>query len=201
MTVSPFRFRLEARAALPALVLMTVTFTYAAVLGYLPPFVRARGLGSEYGAFYVAYGLTLLLTRGVWGRIYDRQGRSWVLWPGLAALAFAMVLLPLIRSLAELIGFGILYALGFGAVQPATLTWTAERVPWDRLGQGIATYYTAFDGGMALAYSGVGVAIAHVGYRIAFWLTAALVAVGAGIWQLGQWRANRGENSPEARPF
>lgn len=177
-------FRLEPRAVVPSLVLLTATFAYAGVLGYLPTFVKDRGLThlvlgvSDYAYFYIAYALTLLLSRGLWGKLYDRCGKSCSIIPGVLLMIVGMIMLPSVHDLLGMVMFAVCFGLGFGAVQPATLTWAVARTPQARWGQAVGTYYTAFDGGMAIAYSSLGWMIQRTSYRIGFWVTAALLAFG-----------------------
>ncbi|CAB1130240.1 Putative MFS transporter [Candidatus Hydrogenisulfobacillus filiaventi] len=193
------RFRLEPRALWPAGVLFAVTFAYAAVLGYLPPFLRGRGLGPGYADFYVAYAAVLLLTRGLWGRLYDARGRAWALVPGLVLVAGSMLWLPAVHRLPGLLLFAVLFGLGFGAAQPATLAWTVERVPSAVRGQAIGTYYTAFDGGMAVAYAGIGAVIAHSSYPVGFTLTSAVVGLALAAFLAAGRRAPDGSAKEEDR--
>lgn len=177
------RFQLESRAFLPSLVLLTITFSYASVLGYLPTFVRHAGLThkflgiQDYAYFYIFFALTLLFTRGPWGRVYDKRGKSLVIISGIILLVLAMVGLNLVRNLPEMLVFAVLFATGFGAVQPATLAWAVSRTPKARWGKAISTYYTAFDGGMALAYASLGYIIQLASYPAAF-LTSAGILLG-----------------------
>ncbi|RIV17774.1 MFS transporter [Alicyclobacillaceae bacterium I2511] len=178
------RFQIEPRALLPAFVLLTVTFAFAGVIGFLPTFVRHVGLNhkilgiDDYAFFYIAYSLTLLFTRGPWGRLYDRWGKSWTILPGALFVLVAMVWLPMVRLLWQMVLFAALFGAGFAAVQPATLAWTVARTPKERWGQAISTYYTAFDGGMALAYATLGYLAEHFSYSFAFLTAAGVVAVG-----------------------
>ncbi len=89
-----------------------------------------------------------------------------------------MIMLPSVRDLLGTVVFAVCFGLGFGAVQPATLTWAVARTPQTRWGQAVGMYYTAFDGGMAIAYSSLGWTIQRTSYRVGFWVTAALLAAG-----------------------
>ncbi len=168
---------LVATARLPALIQFLMNLSFGAVMTFLPLLALHRGLTrpihgvAAYAFFYVAYALTLLISRGPLGRLSDQQGRGLVIVPGLALLTVATASLAHLWSPVALVTCAALFGLGFGAAQPAVLAWTIERTPEVSWGGAAGTYYAAFDLGIGVASLALGL-VADISFGLAFALAA-----------------------------
>lgn len=172
------------QALLPAVIMGTATFSFGAVVSFLPTLAEKRGLARPvagipgYAGFYLVYAACLLLVRGPVGRLSDRFGRGKAIVPGLLLLAAGTVLLAELHSLALLGIFAVLYAAGFGSSQPALLAWTVDRTPRPLWGSGVATFFAAFDLGIGVAALAIGPLAQVSSYRVAFEVAAFLPLLG-----------------------
>ena len=164
-------------ALFPASIVFALTITYGAVLAFLPILAQRRGIhGFEF--FFTLYAVILILSRTITGRFSDRYGRGAVILPGLTMVAGAMALLAVARSLALLLAGASLYGLGFGAVHPALLAFTVDRVPPRARGAAMATFGLAFD-------LGIGLGATVLGYLLPWTGLAGLYAIAAGMALMG----------------
>ena len=83
LSVSTF---IERRALAPALIAGILFFAYGSVLTFIPLYTRSLGLSSETSLFYACYAGAILVTRPFIGRIFDRKGPDYTVYPGAAAL-------------------------------------------------------------------------------------------------------------------
>ena len=159
---------------LPGLVMMAGSIGYGCVVSFLPTLVLHRGITgqilgiSDYAFYYLIYAVTLLLTRGPWGRLSDRHGRKAAIIPGMLLLAAGTFLLAFTWSFPLLLLVGVVYAAGFGSAQPAILAWTVDRAGHSDRGAAISTFFMAFDGGLGLGALIMGMVIQDFSYQVTF---------------------------------
>lgn len=171
-------------ALLPALIMLTGSVGYGSVVTYIPTFVQERGITgrflgvSEYAFFYVVYALTLLLTRGPWGRLSDRYGRQAAIIPGLLFLSAGTLVLAFTRTFPLLLVAGVVYAAGFGSAQPAIMAWSVDRAGASGWGAAVGTFFAAFDGGIGIGALLMGPLAQHYSYTLVYGSAGVLTLLG-----------------------
>ncbi|MFC4532963.1 MFS transporter [Sphaerisporangium dianthi] len=153
-------------AASTAAVGVLVTFLPLATSGR-PAWVAASALLAQPAASTLA--------RWVAGRLGDRHGSAFLLVPGLVLSAAGMAAIAATGTPAAVIGGALVFGLGFGALQNATLTLMYARVPSGGESAVSAIWNAAYDLGMAAGALGAGLVIASIGYPLTFVLTAAAI--------------------------
>ncbi|QNH54464.1 MFS transporter [Selenomonas timonae] len=178
---------IERRALAPALIAGILFFAYGSVLTFIPLYTRSLGLSSETSLFYACYAGAILVTRPFVGRIFDRKGSDYTVYPGLALFAAGMFLLGNIEGLSGLIAASLLLGAGFGAVTPALQTLAVRSAPPARAGVATATYFWSLDISVGLAAAGLGVVAVTYGYAFTYSIVdVAVIALGAVCYAL--WR-------------
>lgn len=163
---------LEKPALRPSAVILLATTTYSSLLSFLALFIQQKGM-STAGLFFTVLAITTLVSRPLSGTIVDRKGRSGydlTVFSGLAAIIISMIIIAQTSSLWHLIWGGILFGIGFGFVQPAMLALCITSVSPDRRGAANATYWTAFDTGVAFGSVLWGIIASYFGYVVMFYL-------------------------------
>lgn len=192
-------------ALLPGLVMITASIGYGTVVTFIPTLATARhitgtflGVG-QYAFFYIAFAVTLILTRGVWGRLSDRYGRQAAIFPGLLLMAAGTFTLALTRSFPILVVSGIIYAGGFGSAQPAIMAWTVDRAGRQGWGAAMGTFFAAFDGGIGIGALLMGTLIQHYSYALAFNTASVFALVGFLIYLVDRMRHLPGQATSNTR--
>ncbi|EJO22212.1 transporter, major facilitator family protein [Selenomonas sp. FOBRC6] len=184
LSVSTF---IERRALAPALIAGILFFAYGSVLTFIPLYTRSLGLSAETSLFYACYAGAILVTRPFVGRIFDRKGSDYTVYPGLVLFAAGMFLLGNIEGLSGLIAAAVFLGAGFGAVTPALQTLAVRSAPPARAGVATATYFWSLDISVGLAAAGLGVVAVTYGYAFTYSIVdVAVIAVGALCYAL--WR-------------
>ena len=184
LSVSTF---IERRALAPALIAGILFFAYGSVLTFIPLYTRSLGLSSETSLFYACYAGAILVTRPFIGRIFDRKGPDYTVYPGLLLFAAGMFLLGTITGLAGLITAALLLGAGFGAVTPALQTLAVRSAPAARAGVATATYFWSLDISVGLAAAGLGVVAATYGYAFTYSIVD-VVVIAFGTLCYALWR-------------
>ena len=178
---------IERRALAPALIAGILFFAYGSVLTFIPLYTRSLGLSAETSLFYACYAGAILVTRPFVGRIFDRKGSDYTVYPGLVLFAAGMFLLGNIEGLSGLIAAALLLGAGFGAVTPALQTLAVRSAPPARAGVATATYFWSLDISVGLAAAGLGVVAVTYGYAFTYSIVdVAVIALGAVCYAL--WR-------------
>ena len=178
---------IERRALAPALIAGILFFAYGSVLTFIPLYTRSLGLSAETSLFYACYAGAILVTRPFVGRIFDRMGPDYTVYPGVLLFAVGMALLGSITGLTGLIGAALLLGAGFGAVTPALQTLAVRSVPASRAGVATATYFWSLDISVGLAAAGLGIVAVTYGYAFTYRIVDVVVIIVAAlcytIWQ------------------
>jgi MFS family permease len=171
-------------ALLPGMIMATGSIGYGTVVSFLPTLALHRSITgqiygiSDYAFYYIVYAVTLLLTRGIWGRLSDRHGRKAAIIPGMLLLAAGTCLLAYTWSFERLLIVAIIYAAGFGAAQPAILAWTVDRAGHSEWGAAVSTFFIAFDGGLGLGGLIMGSVIQNFSYKFTFLIVTVITLLG-----------------------
>jgi MFS family permease len=147
-----YRWRrlLEKSAVEPADVSAATMFVFGGIVTFIPLDAQRRTIGDS-ALFFLVFSLMLMVIRPLAGRWSDTiANRSIIIIPGLLFIVGAVAVLALLESPWTLTLVAILWALGFGSVQPLVRSLVLERAPSERWGAANATMLTVMDMGLAL---------------------------------------------------
>jgi len=164
------------RAHLRRIFLLFAATTMAAgvVLTFLPLAVPGSGIFSAASALLVI-GVTTTASRWWAGRFGDRRDARLLLAPGLIACAIGMICLPL-GGVILLFG-AVIFGVGFGLLQNATLILMMGRVSKSEYGLGSTLWNAAFDAGTGVGAFSFGFVISAVGFSWSFSICSALLVL------------------------
>lgn len=151
-----------------------LAFAYGAITTFLPLF--AVTLDVNPGVFFLVYALALTLARPAAGTLSDRYGEARVVVPAIALTVVALLVLSQATGLGGIVAAALLYGIGFGSAQPALQAAVLSLVSRERFGMANASFFTAFDLGIASGATLLGWVAEWLGYRALFTAGAASVA-------------------------
>jgi MFS family permease len=160
-----------------SLTLFLYSFGYGGITSFVALYAQEAGVEFK-GIYFLAFAVTVLVTRPFLGRMADRWGRRRILLPCLGLIAAGMTLLAVSARIPFLILSAVIFGTGFGSAYPAFAAYILERVDARRRGSTFGTILLAFDTGIGSGSMLLGTLIQHYGYHFAFG-TAALLAFGA----------------------
>ena len=170
----------------PSLVIFFVTMSYGSVVSFLALYAGEKGI-ANIGVFFTVYAVTLALTRPVSGMLLDRKGYDVVVYPGMVAIAAAMLLLSRAEYLGMFLLAGVFYGIGFGSVQPSMQALTVRNVAFHRRGAANGTFFSAFDLGIAVGALLWGAVSQAVGYsQMYLWTTLPVLTALILYWVSGR---------------
>jgi MFS family permease len=157
--------------------------TYSSVLSFLSLFVIEQGMDSgNIFAFFIVLAITSLISRPLSGKMIDTKGSVGYdisVLIGAIATIVALLFLAQTTTLFHLVAGGIFYGIGFGFTQPTMLALSINSVSTNKRGGANATYWTAFDMGVASGSVVWGLVASTFGYSLIFKLSVipALAAI------------------------
>jgi MFS family permease len=114
---------------------------------FLPLLAERRGL-APVGLAYTVYGLSIIGTRLLTGRLLDRPDRRQVLPPAALLMAAGLSAFAIADQLWMLLVAAALTAIGGGLFHPALIAIHVDSIP--ERGRATAAFYLAFDLGIGL---------------------------------------------------
>ncbi|MBX2999373.1 MAG: MFS transporter [Caldilineaceae bacterium] len=114
---------------------------------FLPLLAERRGL-APVGLAYTVYGLSIIGTRLLTGRLMDRPDRRQVLPPAALLMAAGLSTFAIADQLWMLLAAAALTAVGGGLFHPALIAIHVDSIP--ERGRATAAFYLAFDLGIGL---------------------------------------------------
>lgn len=125
--------------------------------------------------FFLVFAAVMLLARPFTGRLFDLKGPQYVLYPGLVLFIAGLIILAYTSSAATFLTAGAFIGLGYGSLVPSMQTLAIQSTSIERSGYATATFYTFFDGGIALGSYIFGIIAAANGYQSIYLISSALV--------------------------
>ncbi len=153
--------------------------SFGALFAFLPLLAERRELAST-GTAYAVYGVSIIVTRILTGRLLDRPNRGRVLPPALIINATGLAGLSVAADMPILAGSAALMGIGSGICHPALIAICVDRMPSAQRGRATAGFYLAFDLGIGLGSWLLGVVLDGVGLS-GLYFAAALVSVVAAV--------------------
>ncbi|EKU70583.1 MFS transporter [Selenomonas sp. F0473] len=150
----------------------------------------AAALAAETSLFYACYAGAIVVTHPFVGRIFDRKGPDYVVYPGLLLFGAGMIFLGKSADMISLLEAAVLLGAGFGAATPAFQTLAVRSAPPARAGVATATYFWSLDISVGLAAAGLGLVAVAYGYAFTYGVVDAVVVLCAALCY-AVWRRMR----------
>ncbi len=163
-------------AVLPAAsFILVIAVAYSAIVAYLQSFGVERDLVPGAGAFFLAYAAVLFLARLIAGRIQDEFGDNAVVYLAIVGFSAGLALLALAHSNLAVVISGGLVGFGFGTLVSALQSVAVGKVPINRLGVAVSTYFFMLDLGMGLGPIVLGTLLAATNFGEMYGILAGVV--------------------------
>lgn len=167
----------EKKSLTVALMVMMISFSYASIMSFIAPFASSIHLMQYAGLFFVVFAISMMSLRPITGKIYDRKGPQYVIYPAVLTFSLGLLVLSQIHTLTGFMLAAVLIGLGFGSAQPCLQTLAIQRAPKHWIGYATSTFYTCYDIGIAIGSLVVGMMITKQSFSFAFIICATLTAL------------------------
>lgn len=167
--------------AIPAAIFgaFVFAFGYTVINTFFAAYARTIPDVKPYiGYFFMAISGVLVLARPLIGRVMDKKGEKYVMYPAFIVLAIGMFGLSRMDSAVIMFLSAACLGLGYSAVFAGTQSSCVKSTTKDRVGQATITFFFCFDMGFALGAYFFGVVAKSVGFSNMYLIDSVLYLVG-----------------------
>ena len=168
-TSNPFSEKqsfLSLEALPPAIIASLITVTWGAMTAFFPLYALRNGVDNP-GLFFAAFAATLILVRGLGGKILDAYSREKVIFPCLFNLIISMPILAFSTTLPMFILVAIIWGVGSAFLFPCLLAYTIDLAGSNR-GPAMGTFTALVDLGAGMGAVMMGVILQFTNYTVMF---------------------------------
>jgi MFS family permease len=157
---------LSLEALPPAIIAFLITITWGAVTAFFPLYALSKGVENP-GLFFAALAITLIVVRGLGGKILDAYPREKVILPCLFNLIISMPILAFSSTLPMFILAAIIWGIGSAFLYPSLVAYTIDHAGLSR-GPAMGTFTALTDLGAGIGAVMMGIILQLTNYRIMF---------------------------------
>ena len=172
-------------ALLGAIMLLFMGIVHSAISNYLAIYGLKLGL-EQIGLFFTINSIALLLSRPVLGKLADKIKPGCLIVPGFLMIAVSCFLLSNLHRMMGVYICGILYGIGFGAVQSTSQMISIKSAPLEKRGIANSTYYVLGDVGLSLGAFLSGYLSTLIGYEFMFFIMSGISVLAVGAFCAGR---------------
>jgi len=158
--------------------------SYSSVLSFLASYAETLNLVSISSFFFVVYAGIVTLTRPMSGRIFDRFGENYVMYPSYICLTIGLIILGMTNSAWMLLLSGAFIGLGYGTFMSNGQAVTLKLVTSHRIGIALSTYFIGLDLGLGVGPYIFGALHGQLPFRDLYYIAAVIPVVSAILYLL-----------------
>lgn len=159
---------IEPKALPISFIVLIMTFCFSSVLSYINLYAIELELVGTASFFFIVYTATVLVSRPFTGRLMDRIGPNYVMYPAFFVFGAGMLLLGIASSSVTLLIAAALIGFGFGNISSISQTIAVTVAAPHRMGLATATFFIFFDIGNGFGPTLLGLVIPITGYPVMY---------------------------------
>ena len=156
---------IEPKALPIAIIILTMTFSFSSVLSYINLYAIELDLVDTASFFFIAYTASVLVSRPFTGRMMDKKGANFIMYPAIILFGAGMLLLSSASNSIIFLLAGALIGLGFGNISSVSQTIAVNLAEPHRMGLATATFFIFFDLGNGFGPTILGLVIPITGFN------------------------------------
>lgn len=174
----------EPKAVPIAVITLLIGFCYSGVLSFMNFYALEVNLVHTASFFFLVYSIAILLSRPFTGRLLDRKGANYVMYPAFILFTAGMIVLSSAANSITLLLSAVLIGLGFGNMQSCTQAIAVKLTPAHRMGLATSTFFIFLDAGLGFGPYLLGFFIPAVSYSSLYMLLSMVVLASSGLYFL-----------------
>jgi predicted MFS family arabinose efflux permease len=188
-------YAFDKKAFLPCILVCLFYITFSGIVNFLDGLGTENHFGGKVSLFFLIIAAMMVMTRPFSGKIFDRMGHRYLIYPGSIFGIIGLIFLAGTHSFTLLTISGIFYGVAYGVMQPTFQAWAVKRVAPDKKGTANAMSLSFMDLGMAIGSASLGNVAGLFGYNATFGFSSILILLLFVIYFLSSM-ANRNLKKP-----
>ncbi len=152
----------------PAILTAFFSITLGGVVSFLRELGKEANLGATISLFFLVLTIVMVVIRPVSGRLYDKYGHKFIIYPAVASGIIGLTLLAFTQNTLTLLVAAAFYGLAYGTVAPTLQAIAVSAVSKEKQGTANAMYFSSMDLGMALGSAGLGLLASYTSYHFIY---------------------------------
>lgn len=173
-----------------AMIMFFITLLYGGVLSFVVLLGKEINIANP-GSYFLAFAGSLFLSRPYAGKILDVEGPLKIMSIGFIAIVVSLFLLFLANGYIVFMMSAVFFGIGFGIVQPTTLTMAINKVDASQRGVANGTILTAFDLGVGCGSILLGILSNHFGLSMMYLISCFIVVIPFLIFYIGEYQQGK----------
>lgn len=182
---------IEIKAIPVCLSALFFSFSYSSLISFVAIYTKEIGLASAGMYFFISLASAILLTRPAVGKLLDRKGPSFLMFPGLLLFSLGIAALSMGDSVGIILCIGFILGVAYGAIFPSFQTITVRLSPADRSGAATATFFLFYDTGFGLGAFVLAIIANSFGYSVMFQVVSLLTLFSLFLYYFLYYRKSR----------
>lgn len=172
LTFSSF---IEAKSIPVCIAILFFSFGYSSLISFVAIYTKEMNLESAGMYFFIVFAVSILLSRPYIGKLLDRKGPSFLLFPSLLLFSITILCFSFANSLWMILFLTAILGISYGAIFPSFQTITVKLSAANRSGVATATFFLFYDLGFGLGAFILALIASALGYAFMFRIVSALV--------------------------
>jgi len=164
------------KKALPISLMITIMgFVYSGILSFITAYATEIHLIEAASFFFLVYSIVLLISRPVMGKLLDKKGDNFVIYPAILSFAIGLLILSQSYNSFTFLLASVFIAFGFGTIQSCFQVIAIKESPQHRIGLATSTFLICMDLGVGMGPFLLGAIIPLFGFRGLYLMSAVVV--------------------------
>ncbi|TCP29983.1 putative MFS family arabinose efflux permease [Scopulibacillus darangshiensis] len=168
-------YAFDKKAFLPCFLVMLFYVTFSGIVNFINGFGEEIHIGAKVSIFFLINAVIMVVIRPFSGKIYDRMGHKFLIYPAAVCGFIGLILMAMGKSFTTLIIAAVLYGIAYGVMQPSFQAWAVSRVSADKKGTANAMSLSFMDLGMALGSATLGGVAGLTSYKAMYGISSLLI--------------------------
>jgi predicted MFS family arabinose efflux permease len=156
---------IEPKALPISIIVLTMTFCFSSILSFINLYANEVQLEDTASFFFIVYSASVLISRPFTGRLMDRKGANFIMYPAFIIFGVGMLLLSSASNSGTFLLAGALVGLGFGNISSIAQAIVVNGVSSHRMGLATSTFFIFFEIGTGFGPYLLGLFIPTTGYN------------------------------------
>lgn len=154
------------KEALPiALITLFIGVSYSSVMSFINLYAIEIDLVDAASYFFLVYAVVLFIARPVAGRLLDKKGDNFIMYPSIVLFGIFLLILSQTTTSFMLLASAVILALGYGTYMSSAQAIAAKVSPPKKIGLAMSTYFIGLDFGIGIGPFVLGFVIQATSYK------------------------------------
>ncbi len=174
-----------------AIFMLIVAFAYSGVMTFVNAYAENRNVVTGAAFFFIAYAVTMFLSRAFLGKLQDQKGDNAVIYVSLFFFIVSLVILAVATENWHVIVAGGFSGVGYGALMPAAQSISVGVADRHSFGSALSTLFLMVDVGFGIGPILLGAVLSSISFGTMYWALAGVVVLAGVYYALTHGRTER----------